>query len=467
MSKFVFEIKTKLPLLSECLLAIIDFAPTHNTPKQNNCISTIVNQLHNVWANIFGESNLYSKSNTRKILKNTVSEYETIRKNGIKSEKVRHFLKNHAQLFDLLANTGSLDETLLKFYQDQISTRIYSINSIQIIKSPDQSSLEFLDSDGIAFTESPDSQNQGYLSQGHESQDHQSQDDNNSIQTIGQECQSSSKSSNSDKIFLEEQQSLDDNNRIINNFDERCLDQKVLKNGFVYEYSPFLKKDATTQTDELENSYTPHIRKKRKFIPKIKRALALACVDAGITPNQSRKAFKSFAKNFYGQIFYLDEAEFDAVNFNSDCVELIDREVEEPPSKRPRSAKDFSKFAHILPSPQVVSDEKHNLAIVREGDAAKALLEKPEKSKATLHYDSTTRAKIQGEWTSLILEFSDGRVFDLKPLTMAIENSENIANFFVEELTRLSVIAKVRVTDIWEAVDSLMTDSVAKNLGTV
>ena len=84
--------------------------------------------------------------------------------------------------------------------------------------------------------------------------------------------------------------------------------------------------------------------------------------------------------------------------------------------------------------------------------------------KSTLHYDTTTRNTIDGEWPAIILYFSNGDEYVLRPLFFAYEE------LLVETYSRLSVAASVdkqeNITpaDLWEKNDAIMTDSVLKNL---
>ena len=84
--------------------------------------------------------------------------------------------------------------------------------------------------------------------------------------------------------------------------------------------------------------------------------------------------------------------------------------------------------------------------------------------KSTLHYDTTTRNTIDGEWPAIILYFSNGDEYVLRPLFFAYEE------LLVETYSRLSVAASVdkqeNITpaDLWEKTDAIMTDSVLKNL---
>jgi hypothetical protein len=91
----------------------------------------------------------------------------------------------------------------------------------------------------------------------------------------------------------------------------------------------------------------------------------------------------------------------------------------------------------VIPSYRTVSRTKHKLAILQKKNIALSLIEKPENVKATLHYDTANRKKITVELTSLVVEFSGGQIFYMKPLPILRETQENIANFMIE-LKRLA-----------------------------
>ena len=78
-----------------------------------------------------------------------------------------------------------------------------------------------------------------------------------------------------------------------------------------------------------------------------------------------------------------------------------------------------------------------------ERDGAIALWSKDENVKSTLHYDTTTRNTIDGEWPAIILYFSNGDEYSLRPLFFAYEDRNQIAELFVETYSRLSVAASV------------------------
>ena len=105
-----------------------------------------------------------------------------------------------------------------------------------------------------------------------------------------------------------------------------------------------------------------------------------------------------------------------------------------------------------------------------ERDAVIALWSKDENVKSTLHYDTTTRNTIDGEWPAIILYFFNGDEYILRPLFFAYEDHKQIAELLVETYSRLSVAASVDKQEnitpaaLWEKTDAIMTDSVSKNL---
>lgn len=93
--------------------------------------------------------------------------------------------------------------------------------------------------------------------------------------------------------------------------------------------------------------------------------------------------------------------------------------------------------------------------------------------KSVVHYDTTTRSSIDGEWTSIVLNFSDGREYRLRPLFFAYEDRKQIADLFVETYTRpaeaataadITLDSSVTALSLWENTNALMTDAVSKNL---
>ena len=140
------------------------------------------------------------------------------------------------------------------------------------------------------------------------------------------------------------------------------------------------------------------------------------------------------------------------------------------PCKNPLSLEDYKAYADVLPSARSINKQKLLLATQCELDAATALLDIRHGIKSTLHYDTTTRSGIDGDWVSLILAFSDERRYRFRPMFMAYEDRANIVRYLVESYERLAVICSeskervVTAAELWEKTNSLMTDAVSKNL---
>ena len=140
------------------------------------------------------------------------------------------------------------------------------------------------------------------------------------------------------------------------------------------------------------------------------------------------------------------------------------------PSNAPRDREDYQDYRFVLPSERSVNRQKLCLATQCELDAALALLDIKIGQKCTLHYDTTSRCGIDGEWVSLILSFNDGFRFRLRPIYLAYESRDNIIRYIVESYTSLAVLAtnareyNITVSQLWEQTTALMTDAVNKNL---
>ena len=137
--------------------------------------------------------------------------------------------------------------------------------------------------------------------------------------------------------------------------------------------------------------------------------------------------------------------------------------------KVPYSKEDYRVYEKILPTAKTINDYKQVQEIHQEQRAALALKSADNHVKVTLHYDTTSRSNIDGEWPSLILIFSDKQRFKLRPLFFAYEDRVQIIRLIVETYNRLAAAINTEddpcsVKFLWEKTTSLMTDSVSKNL---
>ena len=105
---------------------------------------------------------------------------------------------------------------------------------------------------------------------------------------------------------------------------------------------------------------------------------------------------------------------------------------------------------------RTIIEYKQFQAAQEERDAGVALFQKDAGTKATLHFDTTSRNNIDGEWPSLILNFW------LRPLFFAYEDRANIIRLIIETYERLPVAATVETyfpvsaCILWEKTDSVL-----------
>ena len=129
----------------------------------------------------------------------------------------------------------------------------------------------------------------------------------------------------------------------------------------------------------------------------MKDAIATVSYRCAVSIPKARIAFQTVCDKMYGHRYYLtseEQEEFEP------SVTLINNEQRK--SKKPRTADDYARYKNVLPSPRMVAEYKHNKALHQEIAAAKALENLEEGTKVTLHYDTTGRSRVDGEWPSLL-----------------------------------------------------------------
>lgn len=396
--------QSKLPTVKECIDKILLKAKTPSD-IQDEARNEITNEVYSFWTRIFGADNVIHKNSVRKRFKKILEKFDKqVYKTGNTRSANEIFFSDYNKTLDLLKSDSKLSPKLQMFYADQMSSRIYIVADFeQSIHIPPSNKIQlgFQEESAIQRDTSLDLAEEEYIPQSGE---------------------------------------LVSGSRIIN--------QRTLRSSFVT-----IKVPQCSVSSQVDVNFTPNIRNNRNLTDKIKITLALACVDAGITPEQSRKAFKSIAKNFFGAEYYLDANE----------VPKSDQNENDEKENDPKKFKsDFYEF--VLPSYRTVCDTKHSLALNQERNVALTLLEKQEDIKVSAHFDTTSRGFLNYEWPSLILELSNGQTFSLKPLPIGVEDRDAIVDFFVAEMNRLAMAAGTTANLIWETIDSLATDSVSKNL---
>ena len=215
--------------------------------------------------------------------------------------------------------------------------------------------------------------------------------------------------------------------------------------------------DKECQTDAYIPD-APSIRKVRNTSYEIKDCIATVSTKPTISVQKARVATQVVSSKFFGHEYHLQLPTTSTAN--------------PPRSKKPRSSEDYKLYEKVLRSEKSINNFKHKKALCQEVVAANALMNKKSSTKVTLHFDTTTRSRIDGDWPCLILYFSDDdaaecRMISLRPLFFAYEDREQIVCLIVETLQRLSVATNnsdVSAVHLWERIDALMTDAVSKNL---
>ena len=220
----------------------------------------------------------------------------------------------------------------------------------------------------------------------------------------------------------------------------------------------------------------PDLRRQRNVHESVKDTVATVSYRCAISIPKARIAFQTVAYKGYGHRYYLTPDE--QQKFEPSLASIIeaeeesnDAEMKEPPSKMPRTAEDYENYKNVIPSTKVCGDYKHEKALKQEVIGGRALANLEEGTRVTLHFDTTGRSRIDGEWPSLILNFLNDikdkcKMVNLRALFFAYEDREMIVKLFVETLERLSVATgrKSSPKELWENIYAIMTDAVTKNL---
>lgn len=414
----------RLPTTYESVMAVISVAPTHGTRKQQDTIHDFSVWLHELWTKSFSKDNVLVLKTVKTRLVKHLKDYASSvqKRKGSKRMKIDNWKKsyNPMVMFDLKRedkNADEFPERERNFYYDQLSlSRRWALSR----------EVDTDYEDERAAHEMEVQENEEAV-----------QNEIEFIMEVDDETLSATLPKESN--------------------DPSCS-YAVNRSGKVR--LSISHSDASTQTEGEYVLKTDDIQKKslrkgnRNFHDSIKIALASSCAAANISPEQSRKAFQATSEIFFGMKYYLSPDDVPS-----------DTSEEASTSKKPRTKEEYqSKYKDVIPSKKTIGRVKHLMALQEERNAALAILDAMPKDVLTIHYDTTTRRRLNGEWPSLILKMSNGKKFRLRSLSMAVEDRKNIVKLFVVTLNRLAITVNTDRKVLWEKVTALMTDSVTKNL---
>ena len=443
MGDVVFVLGDKLPFAHEVVAAILSYAPggspyeKYETRKRKEAVNSYAKSLICVWSKAFGQIHITSRKVVCKKIRNILTDHfckvtNAKNSNTASNRRARRLArrKENNFLVDLLKQSSkpeSFDENEKQFYFAQLSSSREGYISDQI------------DEEYAAVEESVQQQQQA-----------EEERNNEELEFINEELTSEATSSVSSVQ----------------------LNQSVNRSGITR--STISKEHAATQTESINPLRKP-IRAIRNCSSESKETCAQLSVQCGLSVEMARLAFVIVCQYYFGVEYYLnvdDARECRSSLAPSSCKDRHGNSEEEPPvKKRLLSSKtDYIDYKYVVPSSKTISAMKQYQSIEQERQAALALLSRPSDVKTTLHYDTTSRSTIDGDWPALILVFSNNERFNLRPIFFAYEDRENITSLIVETYERLatatsmSTATNVTAAHLWEKTTSFMTDSVTKNL---
>ena len=477
--KLVFLLGNKLPLVSEAVHDVLTRAPggsahfKSESGLRRTIVTAYTNALLAQWTKAFGVKHVQTRKTVgEKLRKKLISYFNevTCSKQKCKKSKrelVREWRSKNNELFDILKKSADPDmfeaDEKAFYYGQKSSARTGYISDVVDIEYEEQQQEEI-------ETE----------------REEREAEDREHFMIFGGET-------------IEETSTMM-NSTAMDGMDNSSLDMSLNRSGRMRR--TVSKQDRHVQTDPV-NIERPEIRKVRNFTEEIKATCANVSTKCGISVEKARVAVQTTCKTLYKHNYYLTCEEQDAnapittevrdsgakttVNQDAGTTEMDCDETSEdyePQYKRicndadknkfTNSKKEYEqKYKNVLPSRKVIIKYKEMQASQEERDAALALYQKSGDVRVTLHYDSTTRNCIDGEWPSLVLAFSDKQRFRLRPIFFAYEDRENIAYLIVESFCRLADSVSIHLNIVvvskylWEKTNNFMTDSVSKNLGVI
>ena len=174
---------------------------------------------------------------------------------------------------------------------------------------------------------------------------------------------------------------------------------------------------------QVDIPYEPEIRKVRNTTEEIKNTVATVSYRAGVSVPKARVAVQAVCEKLYGHKYLL--------KLNLPTIAEEEDETCEQITKKPRNQEEYKSYKNVLPSSKTINYYKHNKALQQEIDAANALRDKDSTTKVTLHYDTTRRSRVDGEWPALILNFisSDpekNKMINLRPLFLLLKTGNKL-----------------------------------------
>ena len=425
----MFTIGEKLPWVHEAVTAIIEIAPGGSAKEgtesgtRKKAIGEYVKAIEKKWQGSFGKQHVLERKAIAKKIRKGIESYHK-------------FVQRNAKRLNL-----SKRELVLKWQ------KLDEVNVLLDLKKPCSNPEDFREKDCIFYYQQKDSSRQGYVTT--QIEGHFASVESGDLDNLEED---------QPELPMEIDKENNDPDYVINEIeDESALDISLrqTRSGTKIIIPEIYPLDQT--------SFTPKLRKNRNCTDAIKSTVSKVSYKCGISIEKARRAVQIVCKELYSHEFYLSLKEKDP---QAECT----KKEQDEDSKRGITDIDYKLYADIIPSAKSIRNYKGLQATQEEISAALTLYQKKADHNITFHFDTTSRSCIDGEWPALILNFSTGERYNLRPVFFAFEDRENISNLIAETYKRLAVAAAAKLgvdiepKDLWENTDNIMTDSVTKNL---
>ena len=467
--KLVFILGDVLPTVYDVAVSIYSIACKPNSQKMNESIAAYTESLINLWIKAFGENHVLKKKAVKERVQSIVTHYY----NNVYAEQNRTKPKKKNVVFvrkSLRQLNREWSDKSLAITKKQL-VKIDSLFDIGVqmsdLKGDEKKFYDNLTGARLRGYRLSQEVDMEYVSEKEaEEEERRMKVEREEAEALHSNCDN-----DDDDVDMAD---------IDCSFTSDILDASMNRSG--------LKRVVTSDIAIQHNSDISRskLRLIRKCTFDVKAACVALSVNCMISTEMARIAFQTVCSKYYGHKYYLSTEE--AIENEPSLINLrhIDMEQEQeqqqqlpPPKKNPKgssnkrkvptSKEDYKVYEYVIPSARTLNDHKQAMAIKHERDAALALYDIPQGIKVTLHFDTTSRSKIDGDWPSLIFIFSDKRRFNLRPLFFAYEDRAQIVRLIVETYSRLSAtitneFSSATPRNLWEKTTALMTDSVEKNL---
>ena len=224
------------------------------------------------------------------------------------------------------------------------------------------------------------------------------------------------------KLCIEEEEFIMADEEIVdndtNNSDSEFMNSTIIDGSFTSNNVSLNRsghpRNQNVGTDVSIQTYfvmpdRPKLRiKLRSCTYEIKNACAKLTSVCGLSVELSRKIVQIVCKELYQHDVYLSPSE---QLLGEEGIATNDTNEK---GHIPVLKKDLKNYTYVIPSSHTIADYKQIRASEMETMAAKALYKKEDEVKSFVHFDTTSRSSIDGDWPFIILRTSNGEEFRLR-----------------------------------------------------